>query len=110
MTDRSMESIRLSNSGVHQRVDSEEESKRVSRSKTELREGSLQALSHGLQTNIGPVHRCSKVNRERMLRRHSWVNSAQSEMSTDSASVSPVPSLHSMLENDPFGLSNTYWF
>lgn len=90
MTDRSMESILLSNSGVHQRGNSVEESNRVSRSKTVLRDGSLQALSHALQTSIAPVHRCSKVSRERMLMRHSWVNSAQSEVSPDSTSVSSV--------------------
>ncbi|KAM0989320.1 hypothetical protein ACFX2F_026959 [Malus domestica] len=37
------------------------ESIRRSRSKAELRQGSLHTCSHGLQTSISALHRCSRV-------------------------------------------------
>lgn len=89
ITERSMESIFLSNSGIHQRGDSVSESKWVSRSNTELRNGSFPAKNQDLHTNMGPIHRCSRVSRERMLIRHSWVNSAQVELGPDSVVSSP---------------------
>lgn len=87
--DWSMESIFLSNSGVHQRAESIAKPKWGSRSNAEWREASLQAWSHGLHTSIAPRHRCSRVSRERTLVRHSWVKSAQSVPGPESDSSSP---------------------
>ena len=88
MTDRSMESIFLSKSGVHHQGESVLVPKWGSTSKLEWREESVQAWSHDLQTSMGPSHRCPRVSPESMLVRHSRVKSAQS----DSGSVHPDPS------------------
>lgn len=76
-TDRRTESI-LSPGLDQQLIEPGRDWNLVSRSKTKLSDGSWHPFIQVLQTNIGPVHLSSMLSREKMSRRHSWVNSVQS--------------------------------